>query len=335
MFHRQRFHMLALLLLIAVMLLSGCSTYFQPLAAAGTAPTPAVSGQKGGVENPDVLVDLPAFEAALLRAITARDSEKLQAWMTEPFLTGGWGSDLSDTPPADAAQALYAAHVGAEIRLEPIRDVDLKALLGGLDPLSIPRAEAGIVDAFLVGGWGKDGRDEAILFVARRPDNSLKWHGWMEIPGGFSGARLGGVQLYKNDAQGYSVYVPKSYTVTRQEGNTVVIMAPAPANAPRGLAYITVEPAKGRTAEQALEAAKSQFGPGFDVPVPEARAIDGTVGFTVTGLPGQDPNRQLFMVHGDRLYHLLFMPDDPQAGDAYRQMQDVYAMIVNTFHFTQ
>ena len=335
MFHKQPSPIVTLLMLIAVMLLSGCSTYLAPLTATGTPPTPVVSGQQGGVETPDVLVDLQAFEAGLLGAITARDSERLQAWMTEPFLTGGWGSDLSDTPPADAAQSLYAELLGAEIRLAAIRDVDLKALMGGQDPLSIPRAEAGVTDAFLVGGWGKDGRDEAVLFIARRPDNSLKWHGWMEIPGGFSGARLGVATLYKNDAEGYSVYLPKDYTVTPQQGNNVVITAPAPANAPRGLAYILVEPAKGRTAEQALEAVKIQIGPGFNVSLPEARGIDGTTAFTVTGLPGQDPNRQLFMVHDDRLYHLLFMPDDPQAGAAYRQMQDVFAMIVNTFHFTQ
>ena len=54
-----------------------------------------------------------------------------------------------------------------------------------------------------------------------------------------------------------------------------------------------------------------------------------------TSLPGQDFNRQLFMVHDDLLYHMMFVPDDPQAGASYRQMEDAYAMIVNTFHFTK
>jgi len=33
------------------------------------------------------------------------------------------------------------------------------------------------------------------------------------------------------------------------------------------------------------------------------------------------------------LYHITFTPDDPELGKAYRQMEDLYAMIVNTFHF--
>ncbi len=38
------------------------------------------------------------------------------------------------------------------------------------------------------------------------------------------------------------------------------------------------------------------------------------------------------MVRGDRLYHMTFSPDNSQAGKAYEQMEDIYAMIVNTFH---
>jgi hypothetical protein len=33
------------------------------------------------------------------------------------------------------------------------------------------------------------------------------------------------------------------------------------------------------------------------------------------------------------MYHIHFAPDDPQSGASYRQMQDLYAMITNTFHF--
>jgi hypothetical protein len=41
------------------------------------------------------------------------------------------------------------------------------------------------------------------------------------------------------------------------------------------------------------------------------------------------------MVRGDRLYHMTFSPNDSRAGKAYEQMQDLYAMIINTFHFTK
>ncbi len=54
----------------------------------------------------------------------------------------------------------------------------------------------------------------------------------------------------------------------------------------------------------------------------------------LSGLPGQDVNRQLFVVYNDLLYHITFVPDTPQVGTPYWQMEDLYAMIVNTFHFT-
>ena len=58
-----------------------------------------------------------------------------------------------------------------------------------------------------------------------------------------------------------------------------------------------------------------------------------TQALVVSGLPGQDSTRHLFMVRNDMLYHITFTPDDPQLGEAYRRMEDLYAMIVNTFHF--
>ena len=63
--------------------------------------------------------------------------------------------------------------------------------------------------------------------------------------------------------------------------------------------------------------------------------MDVTPGYVVVGLPGQDFNRQLFMVHNDLLYHIWFFPDDPQQRVSYTQMENVYAMITNTFDFTK
>ena len=85
---------------------------------------------------------------------------------------------------------LFADQLRTDNRLELVKDADLKTLMGELDPLSLPRSEADVSEAVLVTGWGKDGRDEAILFIACAPDNNLKWYGYIKIAGGFSGARL-------------------------------------------------------------------------------------------------------------------------------------------------
>lgn len=322
-----------LLLPMTLLILTGCAPLIQPMTSSGTAPTPVISIEKGGVENPNVFVDPADFEIALLKALNAHDTEKLQMWMTEPFLTGMWRSDLTGTSPVDSIESLYADQISKENHLAPIKDADIKALMGGKDPISIPSSEAGVTDAFLVNGWGKDGRDEAILFVTRKADNSLKWLGWMVIKGGFSGARLGGIQSYKDDTHGYSLYLPKGYGVTPQTDSQVAIFPQGERNP--GGAWISVEPANGNTAEQVVEGVKTDLGSGFNVSIGTVLDIESTQALVVNGIPGQDPNLQLFMVHGGMLYHITFTPDDPQAVDAYRQMEDLYAMIVNTFHFTK
>lgn len=286
----------------------------------------------GGVEDPNVFIDSAAFQAALLDTLTDRDAAKLQTWMTEPFFTGTWRADLTETSPAEAVKTLFTDHLGADNRLTLVKDTDLKALIGGKERLPIPGGELDLTKAFLVGGLGNDGSDEAILFVSRQADNSFKLNAWMVIKGGFSGARIGGVQPYNNFAQGYSLFFPKGYEITTQTDGNVVFIGPGEGHN-RGLAYIALEPSNGRTTDQVVEAVKAELGEGFNI-ISTTIRIEDTHALVVTGLPGQDSNRQIFMVRNDLLYHLIFAPDDPQIGEAYQQMEDLYAMIVNTFHFT-
>jgi len=340
MLRKQPIRILPLLSLIAMLVLSSCAPLIQPVTTSGTAPTPILTEVKGGVDNPNVFVDPAVLQAALLQVLAAHDTENLQQWMTDPFFTGTWRGDRFDTSPADALKSLYADQLGAEIHLEPVKNADLKALLGGTDPLSIPSGEAGVMYAFLVSGWGKDGRDEAILFITLQADDNLKWHGWMQIRGGFSGARLGGIQPYKNDALGFSLYLPKGCEVPDPNASAVLFLAPGVGHPDenRAGAFISVEPANGRTAEQVAtqlaEKTKVEMGAGYTGAAITVMDIDGEPAYSVSGLPGQDVNRQLFMVHNDLLYSLMFVPDSPRAA-AYSQMEDMYAMIVNTFHFTK
>ncbi len=236
---------------------------------------------------------------------------------------------------AEALKSLYSEQLGPESKLALVSDADLKALMGGNDPLSIPGSDAGVTEAFLVSGWGKDGLDEAILFIARQAADDLKWRGWMRVQGGFSGARLGGIQRYQNDLHGYSLYLPKGYQVLDENADETLLLAPGEGDpGMRGSAFIFVEPANSRTTEQVVEAFIAQQVPGLNISIGPAMDIEGSQALVVEGLPGQDPNRQLFMVHGDQLYHMTFVPDSPQAA-GYRQMLDIYAMVTNTFHLTK
>lgn len=340
MFPKLSYRTLPLLLLIFALVLSSCAPLVQPSTANGAAPTPGVNEVPGEVDNPNIFVDPTVFLPALLQALASHDITNLQQWMTDPFLTATWRFDQSEISPADALTLLYDDQLGAEIRLESVKDADLKALMGGVDPLSIPGSESGVMYAYLVSGWGKDGRDEAILFITMQADDNLKWHGWMQVKGGFSGVRLGGIQPYTNDVLGFSVYVPKDYEIISSTENSGLFLAPGQGHPDenRAAAFYSVEPANGRTAEQVAtqlaEQTKVQMGTGYTGAGITIMNIGGEPAYSVSGLPGQDTNRQLFMVHNDQLYTFMFIPDGPQAS-AYTQMEDVYAMIVNTFHFTK
>jgi hypothetical protein len=329
MFHKSQFNIFLLLMFTAA-LLTGCGPQLPPVATSETAPTLVVPADDDSGENPNGFVDPAVLQDALLQALAAGDINKLQPWMTDPVLSGWWRGELTDSSPAEAVKAL-SEQLGPESDVKLVEDADLTALMGGKDPLSIPRQAAGVTDAFLVSGWGKDGLDEVILFISRGADDRVQWHGWMVIPGGFSGARLGELQPYTNEANGYSLFLPKDFGVTVQSDSQVAIFPQGEAGDPGG-AWISVEPANGRTVEQVVEAVKAEL-PDFEFPPDTVLGIEDAQALVVGGLPGQDATRQLFMVRDDMLYHITFTPDDPQAGDAYRQMEDLYAMIVNTFHF--
>ena len=60
------------------MVLSGCAPLIQREEAIVTTPTLIVPVEEGGVEEPNIFVDLTAFQTHLLQALNTRDTETLQ-----------------------------------------------------------------------------------------------------------------------------------------------------------------------------------------------------------------------------------------------------------------
>ena len=61
--------------------------------------------------------------------------------------------------------------------------------------------------------------------------------------------------------------------------------------------------------------------------------LDGQQAYILGRLPGQDLNRQVFIVDNGILYHLTFVPDDPARGEDYQQMEALYAAIIGSLRF--
>lgn len=135
----------------------------------------------------DAATDEPAadeqtdFEAELERVLLERDYEQMQAVMGEMFIIAGWRSEGSAYEPEAAAEQLRTNYLGQEtaIAFQPVPDSLRAEVEGVFGP------DVDVADLMYVTGWGSEGEDEAILYIARRPDGSLYWHGALVAPGGF------------------------------------------------------------------------------------------------------------------------------------------------------
>lgn len=336
----KRFPMYRILLVILTLTLalSACAPLTMPVSSSGTAPTPVVMTDGAAVDNPDVFIDPQQLAAALLETISARDEARLQKLMTGTFVIGWWRGEMGDYTQADALRNLYADQLGSEIKLAATQNVDLAALLGGVDPLTLLGSDSAVIRVVHVTGWGKDGKDEALLLIAVQPDDRMLWKGVLAIQGGFTSPETDGVEPYANTDSGYSMFLPKGYEIIQTTPDSVMIFAPQDTQGHRERATITVEPANGRTAEQAAQEATSGM-PADMLKPGTVMGLDNEMALMLDKLPGQDLNRQVFVIHAGRLYRMAFFPQnelagaDPAAVEATRQMENLYAVVLNTFQF--
>jgi len=153
-------------------------------AKATVAPnTPTVPS---ATSTPDAAqAELAAFEAKLTRALVTRNYTDLRMLMGGEFMVVFWLSDGHPYAPQQAVEELRRNHISTdtELAFHPVQD-----LIGAQDAVqSLFRPQVNVVKLIFVQGWGQTGRDEAILYIARRPDGSLYWHGVLAAPGRFAG----------------------------------------------------------------------------------------------------------------------------------------------------
>ncbi|RPJ44602.1 MAG: hypothetical protein EHM21_10090 [Chloroflexi bacterium] len=331
------------LFLLVILLLStltpACAPLLAPVRTSGEAPTPIVRSETAptdgaGEASPgNGFVELAPFQAALLQAIQSRDKAKLEPLMAENFASGWWRGEMGDLARADALRELYQDQLGDEIKLGVAPGVDLPLLMGGTNPLDIPRPEVNVVDAIVVTGWGKDGKDEAILFVSRQPDNALRWAGTLVVKGGFTSPETGGVEPFVNKENGYQLYLPKGFEVQQSLPNHISILAPRGTQGHRERAFITVEPANGRTVEQIVAELKATALADVAGQPGTVMGLDSEMALIFDRVPSQEFMRMLYVVHEDRLYTMIFIPQDETQGAAYNQMRNLFAVVANTFKF--
>jgi hypothetical protein len=122
-----------------------------------------------------------------MQAVVERDGQTMMQAMGDPFTIAGWQAEGAERKPNDAVDQLLTRYMAAGTTItfgQP--QTNLTELLGGTDPLTMwgPNVEA--VSALYSAGWGPEGKDEAILIVAQRPDGSFYWHSLLYASSGFA-----------------------------------------------------------------------------------------------------------------------------------------------------
>ena len=134
--------------------------------------------------------ELPSRSAEQLRQVlvdtlNARDYEKLKTLMEPSFMIAYWRSEGTTNTKEQAVEQLQRnlLHPTSPVSADPNKD--LAALLG-MDPVTIVGPGVVEVSPLFTSGWGAQGKDEAILFLAKRPNGEPYWYGLLFAKDGFA-----------------------------------------------------------------------------------------------------------------------------------------------------
>ena len=143
-----------------------------------------------------------------------------------------------------------------------------------------------------------------------------------------------GMTLFTNDTDGFCLLLPSDYEAEISEGQTTIYLGSVQdVNHPR--LFINVEAANGRTLEEITAAKDAEIAEILGAPAlwSFGYMVDGIPANRFDQVPGQDFSRQVMFVQDDKLYTLTFIPDEPAAGDAYTEMQNLYDIVMDSFSF--
>ena len=137
-------------------------------------------------ETPGTTVDpLLEFEAQLIQAVEAHNFDLMQSLMGDPFGLAGWGSEGWAYNPDKAIEQFRVNYLGADNMIRFQDAPDLSRQLNDRDILSVWNPAVNPVSALFSAGWGSDGKAEAFLIIAQRPDGTFYWEGILIALSGF------------------------------------------------------------------------------------------------------------------------------------------------------
>ncbi len=139
-------------------------------------------------------------------------------------------------------------------------------------------------------------------------------------------------QLLINGVLGYCVQYPVGYDMAVQNEVEIMLLKRYVLNAEDPHLSINVKPAEGMTVEQVADKLVADYTvPGLEVKRVNL-VIDQEQAIMLDGLTGEDLNRQVVVVHNDRLYHMTIAPMT-NSPDVLAQAEVLYNMLIQSFTF--
>jgi hypothetical protein len=143
---------------------------------------------------------------------------------------------------------------------------------------------------------------------------------------------ISGAKSLVNQAHGYCLLYPDGYDIISPNPDEIDIVVGSLLDVEHPRVIIKVANAAGGDVNQAADKTVADF-PGFDIWLNDGLKIDGKAAVVLDRIPGQDLSRQVLVVHGGRLYKLIFLPSDESMGDVYNQMKLLHKTVTNSFRF--
>ena len=142
-----------------------------------------------------------------------------------------------------------------------------------------------------------------------------------------------GVQPLSNVEMGFCLLYPEGYTEVFSEPAQICLIPGEPGEPNMAChsanAFINVEPANGRTVSEAADqiVAESSLTEKFER---TSLTVDGEEAIMLDGLGGVDINRKVVIIHGERLYTLMFTPWD-NTREGWAGVENLHDTIINSF----
>lgn len=143
-----------------------------------------------------------------------------------------------------------------------------------------------------------------------------------------------GETVVRPDGAGFCLTAPEGFSYHKYEDGPHLVyfgQESEIAEPPQPFVMVRSYAAEGRSLDEVGAAYLAAY-TGIELAWQDAE-LDGKPALRIDQLIGQDLGRVMLVVYEDQVFELLFVPDDPTAGEAHQQMETLFARVVESFRF--